>query len=214
MARISASLLACDMAHLGQAVSELESCGVDYLHLDVLDGHYVHNLSFGPKVVSDLKKVTGLPIEVHFELYRAEHLIDVFAEAGTDRMIIQRDCCDQPIRLLTQIRNLGVKVGMAINPGDGLDGIEHLFHYLDFISIMSVEPGFCGQSFEASCVDKVDRLKELLREKDRDMDVYMDGGITLEIAEMIKKHGVDVMVVGNGLYNQGPLQQTVAAYRW
>ena len=118
MAKISASLLACDLAYLGQAVKELEDSGVDYLHLDVLDGHYVNNLSFGPKVVKDLKKATALPIEVHFELYGAEHLIDVFAEAGTDHMIIQRDCCDQPIRLLTQIRNLGVKVGMAINPGD------------------------------------------------------------------------------------------------
>jgi ribulose-phosphate 3-epimerase len=213
MAKVSASLLACDMAFLGQAVRELERCGADYLHLDVLDGHYVHNLSFGPKVVSDLKKVTSLPIEVHFELYRAENLIDVFAEAGTDRMIIQRDCCDQPIRLLTKIRNLGVKVGMAINPGDGIDGIEHLFHYLDFLSIMSVEPGFCGQTFEASCIEKVDRLKAMLSERNQELSVYMDGGITLEIAETIKKHDVDVMVVGNGLYNQGPLEQTIAAYR-
>ena len=213
MAKISASLLACDLAYLGQAVKELESCGVDYLHLDVLDGHYVNNLSFGPKVVSDLKKVTDLPIEVHFELYRAEHLIDVFAEAGTDHMIIQRDCCDQPIRLLTQIRNLGVKVGMAVNPGDGIDGIEHLFHYLDFVSIMSVEPGFCGQAFEATCVEKVKQLHRLLKERNRDMEVYMDGGITIEIADMIKNNGVDVMVVGNGLYNQGPLAKTVEAYR-
>ncbi len=213
MTKISASLLACDMAYLGQAVKELEDCGVDYLHLDVLDGHYVNNLSFGPKVVSDLKRITSLPIEVHFELYRAERLIDIFAEAGTDHMIIQRDCCDQPIRVLTQIRQLGVKAGLAINPGDGIDGIEHLFHYLDFISVMSVEPGFCGQPFEESCVNKVIRLKKLLRENNRHMPVYMDGGITIKIAEMIKSHGVDVMVVGNGLYNQGPLAQTVEDYR-
>jgi ribulose-phosphate 3-epimerase len=214
MVKISASILACNMAYLGDAVKELEQCGVDYLHLDVLDGHYVQNLSFGPGVIRDLKKITKVPIEVHFELYNANRLIDIFHEAGTDRIIIQKDCHSQPIRVLSQIRKLGMKAGIALNPSEGLDGIEHLYPYLDIISLMSVEPGFCGQPFVDSCIDKLNELKMMFVRGCRDdILVYMDGGITVEIGKRLKKEGVDVLVVGSGLYNQGPTDKIVKAYK-
>jgi ribulose-phosphate 3-epimerase len=213
MIKLSASILACNNAFLGDEVKKLEKAGADILHIDVMDGHYVENFTFGPDMVRDLKKLTNLPMEVHFETYHPERMIDMFHRVGVERIGVQHDCCDMPIRTLEYIRGLGMKAGMGIRPSDGAEDLKYLFGHLDFIIVMSVEPGFGGQPFEASCVEKVKTLKRLIKKADVRIDVAVDGGVNKDNIRAVKDAGADYLIIGNSLYAYGDLERTVREYK-
>jgi len=209
MTKVAASILSCNNAFLGDAVKRAEDAKADIIHIDIMDGHYVQNLSFGPKTVTDLKAITSLPVEVHLELENASEMIDVFAQAGADIIIIQYDQCPLPIRLLRRIRSLGKKAGIAVNPGVGIRQLKYFLGDIDVIVIMSVEPGFGGQAFEECTYEKVSEMKEILKEAGRDIPVAVDGGIDFSIADKLKKAGADILIVGSSLYAEDDIKRAV-----
>lgn len=211
--KISASLLSCDTAYLGDTVFELERAGVDFVHLDIMDGHYVENFAFSPKTVQDLRRITNLPLEVHLEIDNPERYITAFAEAGADLIIVQLDVCRHPIRILDTIHKYGKKAGLAVNPGDSFERIKYFAEYVDYVLLMSVEPGFGGQKFERSVMGKVRLVKTLFEECDYQIPVGLDGGVSLENIGAIREAGIEVVVVGTALFSQEPLSQVVAAFK-
>ena len=186
MVKVAASILACNTAYLGDAVLEAEKGKADIIHIDIMDGHYVKNLTFGPQTVRDLKSITSLPIEVHLELYNPHELIEVFADAGADMITVQLDCCAHPIRVFNMIRSFGKEVGVAINPGIDVKQLEYLVNHIDYILLMSVEPGFGGQPFEESTYEKIHIVKRMLRDKNLTLPIAVDGGVNIENVEKLK----------------------------
>ncbi|MEA5004103.1 MAG: ribulose-phosphate 3-epimerase, partial [Christensenella sp.] len=213
MAVLSASILDCDTAFIGKTVMEAERGGVDQIHVDVMDGVYVANLSFGPKNVRDIKKILGdqVKVDVHFELLYPERYVDMFAEAGADVMTFQLGSCFHPVRLLDQIRSHGVQAGVAINPADSWEGVKYLVDHMDHVLMMSMEPGFSGQEFEESVYAKTGELQQYLQSTGRDVMIGIDGAVNAERAEKFKKLGVEYYVVGNAIFGSGEVGDNIKA---
>lgn len=213
MIRVSASLLACNTVSLGEAVMALERAGVDALHLDIMDGHYVENFAFSPKTVQDIRKITPLPLEVHLEIETPERYLETFAEAGADTIIVHLDTVSHPLRVLRAIRRLGKRAGLALNPGEGLERLPYLVDVLDYLLLMSVEPGFGGQEFEASTIGKIRRARRYLQRRGYALPLAVDGGIHLGNVAQVAEAGATVVVVGTGLFSRPDLAEAVTHFR-
>ncbi len=200
--KLAPSILAADFARLGEQVREVEAAGADYIHVDVMDGHFVPNISIGPVVVKALRRATDLPLNVHLMIEEPERYIDAFAAAGADALVVHPEADPQLHRSIEQIRGHGLRVGVAINPGTPLAAIEEVLPEVDVALIMSVDPGFGGQEFIEDVLPKVRRLRRLLDERGLTAELAIDGGITVETAPRCVEAGVRVLVAGTAIFNE------------
>lgn len=209
MAKIEPSILSCDLTKLGEQVLSACSGGADALHIDVMDGVYVNNLTFGPRVVSDLKKITNLPLSVHLEVLNPEKYVDMFAQAGANVLTFQLDACYNPIHLLKEIKNNGMKAGVGIGPAYDIQGIKYLLHHIDYIILMSVEPGYEKQAFEESVYGKLVELKNLMKETGYSIPIAIDGGVDLEKGKKLIELGATNLIVGSYIFYSSNIKNTV-----
>lgn len=202
MTLIAPSLMAADLLKIGQEIIAVESAGADWLHLDIMDGHFVPNVTFGPETVSQVKSITKLPIDVHLMVNPAEPFIEMYAKAGADHISIHPESTPHIHRSLMLIKEFGLKAGVAINPGTTINVIEPVIELLDIVLIMSVNPGFYGQKFIHSVLPKVRALKELRIKYQQHFQIVVDGGVNFENASEIVNAGADVLVAGNSVFKQ------------
>ena len=210
---ISPSILSADFARLGEEVHAVEKAGADWLHIDVMDGHFVPNITIGPMVVSAVKKITQIPLDVHLMLSHPERYLDDFAEAGADILTVHPEVTNHLHRTLSRIRELGVKAGAALNPSTGLEAVRYVLDELDVIMLMTVNPGFPGQSFIASVLPKVRALRELLDEQGYDILIEVDGGVNPGTAPELAQCGADVFVAGSAVFGHPPYEQAIRKLR-
>ena len=214
MIAIEASVLAADFLRLGEQAREAEMAGVDGIQVDVMDGQFVPNITFGPGVVRALRKVVKVTLDVHLMIVEPEHYIKEFADAGTDRVFVHQEACTHLHRVLHRIRELGVEAGVAVNPSTSLGVLGEVLDMTDIIQVMTVNPGFGGQQFIHSQLDKIRRLREMLDERSYRTPIAVDGGIDTITAPQVVSAGAAVIVAGSSIYNdRATVAQNVAALR-
>lgn len=200
MIKISPSILSADFTKIYDSVKMLESAGADYIHCDVMDGSFVPNITFGQYMIRDLRKATDLPLDVHLMIDNPDKYIVEFAEAGADIITVHEEATRHLDRSLQLIRSTGKKVGVSLNPHTPLSVLEYVLHKVDMVLLMSVNPGFGGQSFIESALDKAKALKAMITEKGLDVDIEMDGGIGPKNIKQVVDSGVSVIVSGNTIF--------------
>jgi ribulose-phosphate 3-epimerase len=203
MARLAPSVLSADFARLGEQVSEVEAAGADLLHVDVMDGHFVPNLSIGVPVVEALRRVTRLPLDVHLMIEEPARYVEAFARAGADWISVHLEADRHLHRTLQAVRALGLRAGLAINPATPLTGIEPVGSDVDLVLLMSVNPGFSGQRFIEPVREKIRQLDRLRRERGWKLDIEVDGGVDATNAASLAGLGADILVVGSAIFNGG-----------
>lgn len=202
--RIAPSILSADFARLGEEVRAVSEAGADYIHIDVMDGHFVPNLTIGPGVVKALKPHCTQPFDVHLMIAPVDPFIDAFADAGADIITVHPEAGPHLHRTIQTIKARGVRAGVSLNPATPIEAIEHLIDDVDLILVMSVNPGFGGQSFIESQLEKISRLREIIDASGREIDLEVDGGITRDTAPRAIAAGADVLVAGTATFEGGP----------
>lgn len=201
MIEVEPSILSADFSKLGEAVIEAESAGVKSIQIDVMDGRFVPNITFGPGIISALRPLVELKFDVHLMIVEPEKYIEDFKKAGADRIIVHQETCPHLDRTLNSIKELGIEAGVTLNPGTPVEAIEYVIEICDFIQVMGVNPGFGGQKFIYSQLDKITMIKELLEELDLKIPIGVDGGIDNKTAPLVVESGASVLVAGSSVYN-------------
>lgn len=201
MVTIEPSILAADYTRLGEQAREVEAAGAPAIQIDVMDGHFVPNLTFGPGIVQALRSVTRLFLDVHLMITNPDAFLEVFARAGADRLIVHQETCPHLYRTLQSIHELGIQAGVALNPGTPVHTLDEVLDLVDVIQIMTVNPGFGGQDFLPSQLDKIRRLRQRLSQAGKSIAIAVDGGIDQVTAPQVVQAGASVLIAGSSVFN-------------
>ncbi len=207
---LSPSILSADFSKLGEEILQLEEGGADYIHLDIMDGHYVPNISFGPAIIKQLRNITKLPFDVHLMIDRPERYIKDFVDAGADIITVHPESTIHLHRVVQMIKGHGLKAGVTLNPATPLEAIDYVLEDIDMVLIMTVNPGFGGQSFIESMKEKIRKLRNIIDSRGLDIKIEVDGGVKLDNAREILDCGADIIVVGSGIFDGDIVERTKA----
>ncbi len=210
---VAPSLLSADFSRLGEEISAVQEAGADWLHVDVMDGHFVPNITIGPLVVEAVKRSAKVPLDVHLMIDHPERYIGDFQAAGANILSIHPEVCSHLHGTLVRIRDLGMKAGVALNPATSLCSIENVFSELDVIMIMTVNPGFGGQSFIQSMFPKIKSVRKMIDESGYDILLEVDGGVTAKNAANLSDAGVNVLVAGSAVFGNPPYKEAIEGIR-
>ncbi len=201
MIKIAPSILSANFAKLGEEIKDVEKGGADYIHVDVMDGHFVPNITIGPLIVEAIRPITKLPLDVHLMIEKPDSYIKEFANAGADIITVHVEACTHLHRTLQLIKSEGVKSGVVLNPHTPVESIIHILEDIDMVLFMTVNPGFGGQTFIPQVLPKIKQLTELVKEKNLSIDIEVDGGVNEETAKLCVEAGANVLVAGSFIYN-------------
>ena len=213
MVKIAPSILSADFSRLGDEIKAVEDAGADWIHVDVMDGHFVPNITIGPPVIESIRKVTKLPLDVHLMIEHADCYVKSFAEAGADLLTVHVEACPHLSRTLQTIRELDVRAGVVLNPATPLSSLEEVLHEIDMVLLMSVNPGFSGQSFIPSILDKASNLRDIMSHYEDEIEMQVDGGVRVDNAGKIKEEGASVLVAGSAIFNSKDYKKTIQQLR-
>ena len=213
MIKISPSILSADFSRLGEDVQAVDRAGADYIHIDVMDGHFVPNITIGPLVVEALRKVTAKPLDVHLMIENPDLYISDFAKAGADIITVHQEAVPHLHRTLQLIKSLGKKAGVSLNPATPVETLDIILDELDLVLIMSVNPGFGGQSFIPSALDKIRTLRQRITERGLSTELEVDGGVKIDNIREVVAAGADVLVAGSAVFNTEDYAATITALR-
>ncbi|QIB26251.1 ribulose-phosphate 3-epimerase [Caloranaerobacter azorensis] len=213
MVKIAPSILSADFSRLGEDIKKAEKGGADLIHLDVMDGRFVPNITIGPPVLKNLRSVTKLPFDVHLMIEEPERYIKEFVDSGADIITVHQEATVHLHRTIQQIKSYGIKAGVALNPSTPLSTIEYIIEDIDMVLIMTVNPGFGGQKFINNIGMKIRKLRDLINEKNLNIDIEVDGGIKLENAENVVRCGANVLVAGSAVFNSSDVAETIRKFK-
>jgi len=211
--KIAPSILSADFSRLGEEVRAVEKAGADVIHVDVMDGHFVPNITIGPLVVQGLKKLTSLPLDVHLMIEEPQRYIEAFALAGSDWITVHAEVCPQLKRMVKRIRQLKVRPGIVLKPATPLKTLFPVLDDIDLVLLMSVNPGFGGQSFIPSTLKKIERLRKIVDQNGYPLEIEVDGGIKIENIREVSKAGADIFVLGTGIFKTKDYKETIKKLR-
>ena len=211
LVKISPSILSADFSKLGKEIQDLEKAGADLIHIDVMDGHFVPNITIGPEVISKLRKYTSLPFDVHLMISPVNNFIKSFAESGSDIITIHPEATPNLVETINKIKSFNKKVGVSLNPETSVDKVINVLNLIDLVLVMSVNPGFGGQKFMSETLEKVKGLRKEIDQKKFKTKIEIDGGINFENAKAAIKAGVDILVSGTTIFkeNGGNLKKNI-----
>ncbi|MBI4777034.1 MAG: ribulose-phosphate 3-epimerase [Deltaproteobacteria bacterium] len=213
MKMIAPSLLSADFTKLGEEIDRIQRAGADLIHVDVMDGHFVPNITFGPPVVRSIKRVADLPLDVHLMIENPDAYIPAFAEAGSDYITVHSEAGIHLNRTLQLIKECGAHPSVCLNPSSPLSHLEYVLEYVDMVLLMSVNPGFGGQRFIPNVLQKIERLKQTISDKGLNVLVEVDGGVDLGTIGSVARAGADVFVSGSGIFNSRNYAETIRSMK-
>ena len=213
MKYIAPSILSADFARLGDEIKAVEAAGADWIHADVMDGHFVPNITFGPLIVEAVRRVTTLPIDVHLMIENPDDYITAFAKAGATYISVQVESCVHLNRSVQLIRECGAKPGVVLNPSTPLQSVDWILEYVDYVLVMSVNPGFGGQAFIPNSLDKIKELRRMIHNRKLSTLIEIDGGVNEKTISAIVDAGVDIFVAGSAIFGSRNYTETISNFR-
>ena len=213
MIKLAPSILSADFARLLEDVKKVEKAGCEYLHIDVMDGHLVPNITLGPAIVKSLRKDVNMVFDTHLMIENPDNYIKDFVDAGSDLIVVHAEACRHLHRTIQNIKSYNVKAGVALNPATSIESIKHIIEDVDMVLIMTVNPGFGGQSFIESMLEKIKELKQLIDDKNLNVDIQVDGGIKPDNIHKVVEAGANIIVAGSAIFNSENIEETVSLMR-